>query len=143
VYKIKYNADGSIERFKARLVTLGNHQVEGEDFNETFAPVAKMFTVCTLLTITTAKGWSLHQMDVHDAFFHGDLQEDIYRSFPQAFTLLGLMLFANSSLSMVYDKRFGNGFSSLPLHCGHMGFNDRLWITLCLSLSGATSFLLF
>jgi len=78
VYKIKYNADGSIERYKARLVVLGNHQVEGIDYNETFAPVARMVTVRCILTIVVSKGWSLHQMDVHNTFLHGDLNEDIY-----------------------------------------------------------------
>ena len=60
VYKIKNNADGSIKQFKVWLVTLGNHQIEGEDFNEMFAPVTKMVMVRTLLAITVAKGWSLH-----------------------------------------------------------------------------------
>lgn len=49
VYKIKYNADGTIERYKARLVILGNNQVAGIDYNETFAPVAKMVSVRVFL----------------------------------------------------------------------------------------------
>ena len=88
VYKIKYHADGTIGRYKTRLVVLGNIQVEGEDFTETFAPVAKMVTVRCLLTVAVSQGWEFHQMYVHNAFLHRNLHEEIYMNPPPAFILL-------------------------------------------------------
>ncbi|GJY96080.1 retrovirus-related pol polyprotein from transposon TNT 1-94 [Tanacetum coccineum] len=76
VYKIKRKSDRTVERFKARLVILGNHQVAGIDYTETFAKVAKMVTVRVLLAVAAAKKWELHQIDVHNGFLRGDLNEE-------------------------------------------------------------------
>lgn len=55
VYKIKYNSDSTVERFKSRLVILGNRQVEGIGYDETFTPVVKLVTVWTFLSVAAAK----------------------------------------------------------------------------------------
>ncbi|GKV03763.1 hypothetical protein SLEP1_g16012 [Rubroshorea leprosula] len=78
VYKIKTRSDGSVERYKARLVAKGFTQEYGIDYEETFAPVARLTSVHSLLTIATIRIWKLFQIDMKNIFLNGDLEEEVY-----------------------------------------------------------------
>jgi hypothetical protein len=73
VYRTKSAVDGQISRYKARIVAKGFQQVHGIDYDETFAPVAKMDSIHLVLSIATSKGWEFHHMYMKNAFLHGDL----------------------------------------------------------------------
>jgi hypothetical protein len=75
VFKVKTKSDGSIERYKAHLVARGFQQTQGLDYDETFAPVAHMTIVRTLIAVAASSSWTISQMDVKNSFLNGDLQE--------------------------------------------------------------------
>ena len=84
-----YNSDGATERYKARLVAKGFTQVEGIKYKKTFSPITKVTTLRCLLNVATSYNWYTHQFDVHDAFLHGTLQEEVYMTPPPDLHRLG------------------------------------------------------
>jgi len=78
VYKVKFHSDGSVERYKARLVTLCNHQQPSTDYHETFSSVVKPATIHLVLSLAPTFGWSIRQLNVKNAFLHGALTEEVY-----------------------------------------------------------------
>jgi len=85
LYKIKHGANGSVEKFKAKFVARGFSQKEGVDYDEILAPVARYTTIHLIIALAASQGWSLHQMDVKNAFLHGSLKEEVYVEHPKGF----------------------------------------------------------
>ena len=85
VYKLKTAADGSIQRYKARLVAQGYTQREGDDYNEVYAPVTTSKTLRVLLAVAAAKGLKLKHIDIKSAYLHADIDEDIYMTLPEGY----------------------------------------------------------
>ena len=82
VFRVKYDGNGEVERFKGRLVAQGFSQKYGIDYEETFSPVARFSSIRTILAFAARRGMLVHQMDVITAFLNGDLKEDMYMQQP-------------------------------------------------------------
>jgi hypothetical protein len=87
VFKLKRDEVSTIIKHKAHLVARGFLQREGIDFDDAFAPVARMESVRLLLALATQEGWHVHHMDVKSAFLNGDLKEEVYVHQPSGFAI--------------------------------------------------------
>ncbi|GJR93545.1 ribonuclease H-like domain-containing protein [Tanacetum coccineum] len=85
LFRHKYNADGSLNRYKAHLVANGSTQLAGIDVDETFSLVVKLATIRTVLSLAISRHWHVHQLDVKNAFLHGNLSETVYMHQPPGF----------------------------------------------------------
>ena len=88
IYKVKFSADGSVEKCKARFVAKGFSQKEGLNYDETVAPVARYSSIRVIISLASVMGWKLHQMDVKTAFLNGEIEE-VYIKQSEGFELHG------------------------------------------------------
>jgi hypothetical protein len=89
VFKLKRDEAGAIVKHKARLVARGFLQQEGIDFDDAFAPVARMESVRLLLALSAQEGWHVHHMDVKSTFVNDDLKEEVYVHQASGFAIPG------------------------------------------------------
>ncbi|KAL0541702.1 hypothetical protein IC582_021757 [Cucumis melo] len=89
VFKIKRNEKGEVERYKARLVAKGYSQRKGIDYDEVFAPVARLETIRLLIALAAQNNWKIFQMDVKSTFLNGYLEEEVYLEQPPGYFVKG------------------------------------------------------
>ncbi|GKA33761.1 retrovirus-related pol polyprotein from transposon TNT 1-94 [Tanacetum coccineum] len=89
VFSVKMNPNGLIARLKARLIAKGYAQTYGIDYSKTFSPVVKISSIRLFISLAATYDWALHQLDVKNAFLHGDLEEEVYIEQPPGFVAQG------------------------------------------------------
>ena len=119
IFKTKFNADNSINKYKARLVVKGYAQIFGIDYSDTFALVARLDAIRLLLAIAAQKGWKVFQLDVKSAFLNGVLQEEIYVEQADGFVIQGEedKVYLLQKLSTGLSKLLELGIAGLMIIC--------------------------
>ncbi|PIL29731.1 transcription factor [Ganoderma sinense ZZ0214-1] len=89
VFRVKHNAEGAVSGFKARLVAQGFSQVPSRDYHddETFAPMSRLPSICTILALAAQHDWELRQMDIKSTYLNGTLEETVYMHQPPGFSM--------------------------------------------------------
>jgi len=87
IYKFKTCSNGSLEYYKARLVARSFQQEHGPAYDETFAPVAHMTTIRTLIAVASVSEWSISELDVKNHFLNSELREEVYMQPPPGYSV--------------------------------------------------------
>jgi hypothetical protein len=115
VYKLKKDPDGKLIRHKAELVAKGYAHRQGIDFEEVFAPVARLESISLLVALAAQFEWKIHQMDVKSAFLNGDLAEEVIEIFKEQmkskFSMSGSLLNSPLAPAVSAPRRRGIGTS--------------------------------
>jgi hypothetical protein len=118
VFRPKFKADGSLDRYKARWVLCGFTQCPGIDYDETFSPVVKPATIRAVLTLALSHSWPIYQLDVKNAFLHGILNETVYCAQPAGFVDLLPRVCVSSEQVTLWSEASTSGLAS-PLRCSY------------------------
>jgi transposase InsO family protein len=107
VFHLKKDADGKIERYKARLVAKGFTQVQGIDYFDTFAPVARLASIRTILAIAARNGWPIDMFDFHSAFLNGKLDDDeeVFMEQPPGFATHNRLMYCLHLFKSIYGLK--------------------------------------
>ena len=103
VYKMKMNPDGTL-RYKARLVIKGYGQMQGIDFDETYAPISKMTTLHYLMCRAVQEDWNMDQLDIVTTFLNPAINKEVYMQLPEGIEWLIAELLSSSSSSSPVDS---------------------------------------
>ena len=147
IFKKKMKVDGTIDKFKARLVVKGFIQKEGIDYFDTYAPVARISTIRVLIALASIYKLQIHQMDVKTAFLNGELEEEIYMKQPEGFVVQGQeqkvcklikSLYGLKQAPKQWHKKFdkviiSNGYRIHELDkCVYSKFSGKRGVVICL-----------
>ncbi|GKA04938.1 calcineurin B-like protein 4 [Tanacetum coccineum] len=123
IFKKKRKADGTVDKYKARLVIKGFRQREGLDYFDTYSIVTRITSVRMIFAIAALRNLEVHQIDVKKAFLNGDLEEEIYMNQPEGFMAPGLESKVCRLVKSLYDLRKApkQGHQISPYHV-------RMWI---------------
>ena len=87
MFKLKFNPNGNVERYKAKLVAKGFHHTPGIDFKETFSPMVKAATIRVVLTVAMSRNLDIRQLDMNNAFLNDTLQMVVYMAQPKGYVV--------------------------------------------------------
>jgi hypothetical protein len=85
IYKVKKDANGSVEKYKARFLAQVFSQIEGIDYDDTFSPITRYSSIRSILSLSAQMGWRIHQMDVKTMLLNGIIEEEVYIEQPEGF----------------------------------------------------------